>query len=116
MSQHVMASTIVSAARERGLSLSLPTDSSESPGAGMSGGVEGHRLKLGLHDFVVGSSPPSPWARAVLRRMGYEGCSGVFVSIDGRLAGALLLADEIRPETPGPCACCARPGWSGSSW
>ncbi|WNG23174.1 heavy metal translocating P-type ATPase [Cystobacter fuscus] len=100
VSQHVMASTIVSAARERGLSLSLPTDSSEAPGAGMSGGVEGHRLKLGLHDFVVGSGPPSPWARAVLRRMGYEGCSGVFVSIDGRLAGALLLADEIRPETP----------------
>ncbi|EPX59676.1 Lead, cadmium, zinc and mercury transporting ATPase [Cystobacter fuscus DSM 2262] len=100
VSQHVMASTIVSAARERGLSLSLPADSSESPGAGMSGVVEGHRLKLGLHDWVVGSTPPSPWVRTVLRRMGYEGCSGVFVSIDGRLAGALLLADEIRPEAP----------------
>ncbi|ATB35185.1 Lead, cadmium, zinc and mercury transporting ATPase [Cystobacter fuscus] len=100
VSQHVMASTIVSAARERGLSLSLPTDSSEAPGAGMSGVVEGRRLKLGLHDFVEGPGPPSPWARTVLRRMGYEGCSGVFVSIDGRLAGALLLADEIRPETP----------------
>lgn len=100
VSQHVMASAIVSAARERGLVLSLPTESSESPGAGMSGVVDGHSLKLGSHGWVVGDRPLSPWARVVLRRMGYEGCSGVFVSVDGRLAGALLLADEIRPETP----------------
>ncbi|PTL82480.1 heavy metal translocating P-type ATPase [Vitiosangium sp. GDMCC 1.1324] len=99
-SQHVMASAIVSAARERGLALSLPTGSTEVPGAGMSGVVDGHRLKLGSRTWVEGPGPPTSWARAVLRRMGYEGCSGVFVSIDGRLAGALLLADEIRPETP----------------
>ncbi|KFA93155.1 heavy metal translocating P-type ATPase [Archangium violaceum] len=100
VSQHVMAGAIVSAARERGLALSLPTESAETPGAGMSGVVDGHRLKLGTHAWVEDAGPPSPWARAVLRRMGYEGCSGVFVSLDGKLAGALLLADEIRPETP----------------
>ncbi|HEX5746306.1 MAG TPA: heavy metal translocating P-type ATPase [Archangium sp.] len=100
VSQHVMAGAIVSAARERGLRLSLPTESAETPGAGMSGVVEGHRLKLGTHAWVEGAGPLSPWTRAVLRRMGYEGCSGVFVSIDGKLAGALLLADEIRPDTP----------------
>lgn len=100
VSQHVMASAIVSAARERESALSLPSESAEHPGSGMSGVVDGHRLKIGSHSWVGGMGPPTPWARAVLRRMGYEGCSGVFVSIDGRLAGALLLADEIRPETP----------------
>ena len=100
VSQHVMGNAIVCAARERGLPLSLPTESAENPGAGMSGVVDGHPLKLGSHSWVWGEGPPTPWARTVLRRMGYEGCSGVFVSIDGRLAGALLLADEIRPETP----------------
>ncbi|WP_375772527.1 heavy metal translocating P-type ATPase [Archangium gephyra] len=100
VSQHVMAGSIVSAARERGLSLLLPGESEERPGAGMSGEVDGHRLKLGSYAWVGGPGPPTPWARAVLRRMGYEGCSGVFVSVDGEMAGALLLADEIRPEAP----------------
>jgi len=44
--------------------------------------------------------PALEWTQPVLRRMEYEGASGVFISVDGRLAGALLLADEIRPETP----------------
>lgn len=99
-SQHVMAAAIVSAARERGLPLSLPTASEEQPGAGVGGVVEGHRLRLGSLAWAAGPGPLTPWARAVLRRMGDEGCSGVFVSVDGRLAGALLLADELRPETP----------------
>ncbi|NBD08978.1 MULTISPECIES: heavy metal translocating P-type ATPase [Corallococcus] len=99
-SQHVIASAIVSAARERGLALSLPTGAKEEPGVGMSGVVEGHRLRLGSPAWVEDSESLSPWTRVVLRRMGYEGCSGVFISIDGRLAGALLLADEIRPEAP----------------
>lgn len=99
-SQHIMASALVAAARERKLRLTVPTDAVERPGAGMSGTVEGHRLRVGSLAWAGGSGPPSPWARAVLRRMGDEGSSGVFVSIDGALAGALLLADEIRPETP----------------
>ena len=36
------------------------------------------------------------WSRAP----GATACSTVFVAVDGRLAGALLLADEIRRETP----------------
>jgi soluble P-type ATPase/iron-sulfur cluster repair protein YtfE (RIC family) len=32
--------------------------------------------------------------------MGYDGATGVFVAIDGTVAGALLLHDEIRAETP----------------
>jgi P-type E1-E2 ATPase len=32
--------------------------------------------------------------------MGYDGATGVFVAIDGAMAGALLLVDEIRAETP----------------
>ncbi len=32
--------------------------------------------------------------------MGYDGATGVFVAIDGMMAGALLMLDEIRLETP----------------
>lgn len=99
-SHHVVARSIVSTARERGLSFALPTRVEEQPGAGMRGEVEGHSLRLGSPAWAGDSKSLTPWARGVLRRMGDEGTSGVFVSVDGRLAGVLLLADEIRLEAP----------------
>ena len=40
------------------------------------------------------------WAARALRRASWRSALSVFVSIDGRAAGALLLADELRRETP----------------
>jgi len=34
------------------------------------------------------------------RRARLDGYSSVFLTVDGRLSGALLLADQIRPDTP----------------
>jgi heavy metal translocating P-type ATPase len=100
MSQHVIAQAVVSGARERGLMLSLPSDVEELPGAGISGSVDGRRLVIGSHAYVMQFASPTDWSRRFLRRVDYEGASGVFVAIDGAMAGALLLLDEIRLETP----------------
>jgi soluble P-type ATPase len=100
MSQHVIAQAVVSAARERGLTLSLPSDVEELPGAGISGSVDGRRVVIGSHSYVMRSASPTDWSRQFIRRADYEGASGVFVAIDGAMAGALLLLDEIRLETP----------------
>ncbi|MFO1432988.1 MAG: heavy metal translocating P-type ATPase [Candidatus Competibacteraceae bacterium] len=99
-SQHVLAAAIVAAAREQQLNLTVPSAVEEQPGAGLKGTVDGYQVRLGSLAWVAGGMPPSPWARRLLKRMAYEGASGVFVAIDGALAGALLLADEIRLETP----------------
>jgi P-type E1-E2 ATPase len=100
VSQHVIAQAIVSAARERGLTLSMSSDVEEQPGAGLSGVVDGRRVALGSYAFVSASATPADWSQRFLARMGYEGASGVFVAIDGATAGALRLVDEIREETP----------------
>ncbi|WP_298371646.1 heavy metal translocating P-type ATPase [Azospirillum sp.] len=100
-SQHVLAEAIIVAARARGLTLSTPTAVREQPGAGLAGLVDGRRVVVGGADYVreqVGPAPPPPWRARFLRRMGYEGAAGVFVAVDGALVGAILLADEIRPE------------------
>ncbi len=100
-SQHVLAEAIIAAARARGLTLSTPTAVREQPGAGLAGLVDGHRVVVGGADYVreqVGPAAPPPWRARFLRRMGYEGAAGVFVAVDGALVGAILLADEIRPE------------------
>ncbi len=100
VSQHVIAQAVVAAARDRGLALSLPSQVEERPGSGLSGIVDGKRVVIGSYSFVTLSAAPADWSQQFLRRMGYEGASGVFVAIDGVIAGALLLVDEIRLETP----------------
>ena len=100
VSQHVIAQAIVSAARERGLTLSLPSNVEEQPGAGMTGIVDDRRVAVGSYSFVSLFADSDDWSQQFLRRMDYDGATSVFVAIDGAVAGALLLVDEIRLETP----------------
>ncbi len=100
VSPHVLASSIVAGARERGVTLRLPTDATEIPGAGIAGRVDGVEVRVGTADFATaGISLPS-WARDVRRRVTLEGATGVYVSAGDQLVGALVLDDPIRPETP----------------
>ncbi len=99
-SQHVIAQAIVAAARERGLKLSIPSMVDEKMGAGVAGVVDDRRVVVGNHAFVAAAAPEAEWSGQFLRRMGYDGSTGVVVAIDGAMAGALLMLDEIRLETP----------------
>ena len=100
VSQHPVARAIVYAARDRGLRLSMPSAVEEQPGAGLTGVVDDRRVAVGSYAFAAAPAAPADWSRRFLRRMGYDGATGVFVAIDGAVAGALLLLDEIRLETP----------------
>ena len=99
-SQHVIAQAIVSAARDRGMRLSMPLDVAEEPGAGLTGVVDGRSVVIGSYAFVSAHAVPAGWTGRFLRRMSYDGATGVFVAINGAVTGALLLLDEIRVETP----------------
>lgn len=98
-SQHIMAVALVAAARERGLSLPLPTDVREQPGAGIAGVVEGHRIAVGHLDWLRTQAEISSHGYVLQRRVARHGLAGVFVAVDEKLAGAILLADEIRPDS-----------------
>ena len=78
----------------------MPSNVEEQPGAGLTGVVDGRRVAVGSYAFVSLSATPADWSEEFLRRMGYDGATGVFVAVDGAMAGALLLVDEIRLETP----------------
>ena len=98
-SHHVVASAIVAAAVTRGLSLTPPSEVRESLGAGLEGRIGGQWVKAGSHQLVWGG-PPEAWATRALRRASWRSALSVFVSADGRVIGAILLADELRRETP----------------
>jgi len=100
LSSHVLASTLVTSARERGLALSLPSGVAESAGAGIAGVVDGRAVRLGAFPWVTEGCDGGPDARRFQRRvMRHEG-SVIFAAVDGAMAGAFLFDDPIRPEAP----------------
>ncbi|MBB5751512.1 heavy metal translocating P-type ATPase [Prosthecomicrobium pneumaticum] len=100
VSHHVLAATVVEAARARGLLLTLPDEAQEAHGSGLTGSVEGARVSVGSQPLVLGTRRLEPWASRALRRAAWRSALAVFVAVDGRPIGALLLGDELRRETP----------------
>jgi heavy metal translocating P-type ATPase len=96
-SKHIIAQTIVAEAQSRRLKLAIPSKVVETPGEGVTGFVEGRSVVVGGIQFVMSKLPkgagnlhqPSSTAGAVI----------VAVAIDGRLAGEIKLADELRSGT-----------------
>jgi heavy metal translocating P-type ATPase len=99
-SHHVVANAIVAAAMAKGLRLDMPTDIRETMGSGIEGEINGRQVRAGSHQLVYGSRRPEDWAVRALRRAAWRSALSVFVSVDGRPIGALLLGDELRRETP----------------
>lgn len=100
VSPHVLATAIVHAARLQGHELTFPTDVVERHGSGIEGNVDGRRVALGKAAFVAGEAPLPRRARDVRRRTSLDGSSCVFVAVDGVVAGALVIDDPIRPDSP----------------
>ncbi|MFL6194741.1 MAG: heavy metal translocating P-type ATPase [Thermoanaerobaculia bacterium] len=106
VSPHVLAGAIVAAARERGLQLSFPTDVRETLGAGIEGLVDGRRVALGNSSWVRqgtgdGDGPLAQRMEELRERASDEGLANVFVALDGRPAGALVLEDPVREDSAG---------------
>ncbi len=99
-SHHVVAAAIVEAARMKGSKLTVPSQVRETPGAGVEGVIDGRVVRAGSHQMVYGSRKPDNWAVRALRRAAWRSALSVFVAVDGRTIGAVLLADDLRRETP----------------
>ncbi len=103
VSPHVLAAAIVAAARDRGLPLTFPTDVTERLGAGIEGVVDGRQVALGkaswVKDWTGGGGPLAVRLEELRRAVAAEGQANVFVAVDGRPAGAIVLADPIREDS-----------------
>ena len=95
-SEHPLARAIVTAAAGIHLPVPVATDFTSSPAVGVHAIVNGHDVQVGgpslLDQAGVSESPVSAqWRDA--------GAIILHVLVDGAVAGALRLADEIRPES-----------------
>ena len=93
-SQHIMAQTLVEEARRKGLELVVPGDVVETPGEGIEGLVQGHRVAVGGYRFV--SQRVLGIGLSLWRAERPAGAAAVAVGIDGKFAGVLIFADELR--------------------
>jgi len=89
-SHHVLANAIVAASAARGLKLKVPEQVRETMGSGLVGVIDGRQVSAGARDMILPPGHLAPWASALV----------VFVAIEGKPIGALLLADELRSDTP----------------
>jgi heavy metal translocating P-type ATPase len=96
-SKHIVAQTIVDAARERGLELAIPHNIVETAGEGVEGCVDGRHVIVGGLRFVTGKLAETSLTQLRTRRP--PGSVAVAVGVDGRLVGLLILADPLRAGT-----------------
>ena len=99
-SHNVVAAAIVAPARARSLALETPHCVKEAPGSGIEGVIGGHRIQAGSASLIFRSREPPGWAVRALRRASWRSALCVFVARDEVAIGAVLLADELRKETP----------------
>ena len=97
VSPHVLAASLVRAARLLDLELVLPSGVEEVAGQGVRGRVEGHIVTVGKAAWMAHGTEGS-WARAVRRRAERDGAMTVYVEIDAALAGVIVLEDQIRAD------------------
>ncbi len=107
-SGHVIAASIVGAARERGLKLAKPRDVRETAGEGIEGHVENHRVAVGGLQYVARKLK----GRRIVTPQAAAGSVIAAVAIDGHFAGHLVLADELRGDAAAALAKLRRAGIS----
>jgi heavy metal translocating P-type ATPase len=97
-SSHLLGRTIVAEAKARGLESTHAREIVETPGQGVVGAVNGHRVAVGGWGFVTGRFPG---VDAGLRQLLADDDGAelrAYVAVDGRAAGIVEFADEVRPE------------------
>ncbi|ETZ54783.1 cadmium-translocating P-type ATPase [Mycobacterium sp. MAC_011194_8550] len=89
-SEHPLAAAILATTRT---SVAAASDVHAIPGAGLTGRLDGHDVRLGRPGWL----DPAGLAEDVMR-MQQAGATTVLVERDGRLLGAIAVRDELRPE------------------
>ena len=90
-SEHPLAKAILAATD----GVRAAEDVTAEVGAGLTGTLDGHSLRLGRPGWIDAGS-----LAADVARMQQAGATAVLIEVDGRPVGAVAVRDELRPEAP----------------
>lgn len=99
-SEHPLAVAIVAAADKQGIATAPVTDFDSPTGKGALGTVEGQRIVLGNAAFLAEHGIEVASLAEQADRLREDGATAIFVGIDGKVAGAIAIADPVKTSTP----------------
>ncbi len=98
-SEHPIATAIVRAAGERGLAIPEPRDFAATAGGGVRAAVAGAIVLAGSPRWLAEQGVDVVPAAEALARLEGEAKTAVLVAADGRLIGAIGVADPVKPDS-----------------
>jgi Cu+-exporting ATPase len=99
-SEHPLAAAIVAGAIERGVDIVNAASFESITGKGVKGSIEGHEVSLGNRALMEESKINLGEMAAQAERFRTDGQTVMFVSLDGKVAGLVGVADPIKESTP----------------
>jgi Cu+-exporting ATPase len=96
-SEHALGEAIVRESQERGLDLPDVSDFKAVPGKGVRGAVESHRLIVGTRGLMQEEGIDLGDIATRGEALQAEAKTVVYVAIDGAAAGAIAIADTLKP-------------------
>lgn len=98
-SEHPTAQAIVTSAESEGLALPAAENFEAMVGMGVRADVEGRRVEIGADRYMRSLGVDVSVFAETAERLGNEGKSPVYASIDGLLAAIIAVADPIKETT-----------------
>jgi Cu+-exporting ATPase len=98
-SEHPLAAAILGEAKKRNLPLGRAEEFDAPTGMGVRGRVGGKKLALGNTALMVEAGADVAPILAKTEQLRMQAASVMFLAVDGRLAGAVAVADPVKPTT-----------------
>jgi Cu+-exporting ATPase len=96
-SEHPLAAAIVAAASERKIGLLPVAHFASQSGKGVAGTVDGRQIVIGNAKFLAQAGVASAMPPSETESLHADGATVVFVAVNGSVAGALAIADPVKP-------------------
>ena len=98
-SEHPLGAAIVAAAKANNIALSNATEFRSEAGLGVSGRVGDKLIVIGNEKFLVNQDVPGEALTRDANQLRADGQTAILVSVDGRPAGVIGIADPVKEST-----------------
>ncbi len=98
-SEHPLAAAVVQAASDRGIALAPLADFSNDAGRGVTATIDGRAVRVGSPRYLSEQGVDIGPLAAAVETLSSRARSAVLVAVDGQPAGALGVADAVKPSS-----------------
>jgi P-type Cu+ transporter len=99
-SKHPLAVAIVDAAEKQGIATAAVTEFDSPTGKGALGMVDGRKVVLGNASFLKEHGIDVAALAVQADKLREDGATAIFAGVDGKVAGAIAIADPVKASTP----------------